>query len=83
VLDILELLAVDPREIGVSELARRLRIPKSSTHMLLSTLEGRGYLVSDAARRFRLHLRPGRRTRTPPLIRTTVRLRGLRLRLLT
>ena len=55
VLDILELLATDPRQLGVSELARRLKIPKSSTHMLLATLEGRGYVVSDEARRFRLH----------------------------
>jgi DNA-binding IclR family transcriptional regulator len=55
VLDILEMLATDVHAVGVSELARRLRIPKSSTHMLLSTLEGRGYVVSDAARRFQLH----------------------------
>ncbi len=55
VLDILEMLAIDPSQLGVSEIARRLRIPKSSTHMLLATLEGRGYVVSDDARRFRLH----------------------------
>jgi DNA-binding IclR family transcriptional regulator len=49
------MLAIDPSQLGVSEIARRLRIPKSSTHMLLATLEGRGYVVSDDARRFRLH----------------------------
>ena len=55
VLDVLELLARTPEPVGASELARRLGIPKSSTHMLLSTLEGRGYVVGDDIRRFRLH----------------------------
>jgi DNA-binding IclR family transcriptional regulator len=55
VLDILELLAANACELGVSELARRLNLPKSSTHMLLATLETRGYVVSDDLRRFRLH----------------------------
>lgn len=55
VLDMLETLAVATGPVGASELARRLGIPKSSTHMLLATLEGRGYVVGDDVRRFRLH----------------------------
>lgn len=55
VLDVLEVLAVAAEPVGASELARRLGIPKSSTHMLLSTLEGRGYVVGDDTRRFRLN----------------------------
>lgn len=55
VLDVLETLAVATGPVGASELARRLGIPKSSTHMLLATLEGRGYVLGDDLRRFRLH----------------------------
>jgi DNA-binding IclR family transcriptional regulator len=55
VLAVLEALASTTEPLGASELARRLSFPKSSTHKLLSTLERRGYLVGDAARRFRLH----------------------------
>lgn len=56
VLDLLEMLAAAPEQVGVSEIARRLGIPKSSTHMLLGTLEARGYVVGDDDRRF--HLNP-------------------------
>jgi DNA-binding IclR family transcriptional regulator len=56
VLDLLEMLAAAPQQVGVSDIARRLGIPKSSTHMLLSTLEARGYVIGDEARRF--HLNP-------------------------
>jgi DNA-binding IclR family transcriptional regulator len=56
VLDLLEMLAAVPEQVGVSEIARRLGIPKSSTHMLLSTLETRGYVVGSPDRRF--HLNP-------------------------
>jgi DNA-binding IclR family transcriptional regulator len=55
VLAVLEALAATTQPIGASELARRLSFPKSSTHKLLSTLERRGYLVGDSARRFKLH----------------------------
>lgn len=55
VLDILELLAVVKLPLGVSEVARRLEMPKSSAHMLLATLEARGYVISDPLRRFTLH----------------------------
>lgn len=55
VLDILELMAGAPMPLGVSEIARRLGMPKSSTHLLLSTLAARGYLVADLERRFALN----------------------------
>lgn len=55
VLDILELLAVVRQPLGVSEVGRRLEMPKSSAHMLLATLEARGYVISDPMRRFTLH----------------------------
>ena len=45
ILDLLELLAGLQGGIGVSELARRLGIPKSSASGLVSTLQGRGYVV--------------------------------------
>jgi DNA-binding IclR family transcriptional regulator len=45
VLDLLELFAIEPRPIGVSEVAKRLELPKSSTQALLMTLAGRGYLA--------------------------------------
>jgi IclR family transcriptional regulator, pca regulon regulatory protein len=49
VLDMLELFAVASRPLGVSEVAKRLELPKSSAQALLLTLEGRGYLLrSDA-----------------------------------
>lgn len=56
VLDLLEMLASAADQVGVSEISRRLAIPKSSAHMLLATLESRGYVIGDADRRF--HLNP-------------------------
>ncbi len=55
ILDLLELFSSSHEPIGVSALARRLSFPKSSLHMLLLTLEQRGFVVSDDARRFQLH----------------------------
>ncbi len=56
VLDLLEALSRAEAPVGVSEISRSLGIPKSSAHMLLGTLEARGYVVGDAQRRF--HLNP-------------------------
>ncbi len=56
VLDLLEALSRAEAPVGVSEISRSLGIPKSTTHMLLTTLESRGYVVGDALRRF--HLNP-------------------------
>lgn len=62
-LDLLEMLTVARVPMGVSEIARQIGIPKSSAHMLLLTLEGRGYVVGDEQRRFRLSPILGRRGR--------------------
>jgi DNA-binding IclR family transcriptional regulator len=56
VLDLLEALSRAEAPVGVSEISRSLAIPKSSAHMLLCTLEARGYVVGDPQRRF--HLNP-------------------------
>jgi len=45
VLDLLELFAVAAEPLGVSEVAKRLELPKSSAQALLLTLAGRGYLA--------------------------------------
>ena len=55
VLDLLEMLAATSQALGVSDVARKMGIPKSSAHMLLLTLEERNYVVDDGARRFRLN----------------------------
>lgn len=62
-LDLLEMLSVAQVPMGVSEISRRLGIPKSSAHMLIVTLEGRGYVVGDGHRCFRLSAVLGRRGR--------------------
>lgn len=54
VLDILELFASTDRALALRDVARILSLPKSSTHMLLGTLAGRGYLVRDSDDLFRL-----------------------------
>lgn len=55
VLDLMEMLAATSQALGVSDVARKMAIPKSSAHMLLLTLEERNYVVDDGARRFRLN----------------------------
>lgn len=55
VLELLELLASVGEALGVSDVARTLDLPKSSAHMLLASLESRGYVVDDGMRRFALH----------------------------
>lgn len=55
VLDLLEFFSGGIAPLGVSEISKRLGTPKSSTHMLLTTLEQRGFLVRDSAHRFGLH----------------------------
>ncbi len=46
-LSVLECLAEAKRGFSLSEIARRLRIPKSSAHLILSTLEHRGFLQKN------------------------------------
>ena len=49
VLDLLELFAITPGPLGVSEIAKRLGLPKSSAQALLLTLVDRGYLTRGDA----------------------------------
>jgi DNA-binding IclR family transcriptional regulator len=57
-LDLLELLADQPRAWTLVDLARELGIPKSSLHGLLRTLSGRGWVRTDeTGTHFRLGLR--------------------------
>ena len=48
VVNIFEAIAASPRGLGISELARRLSIPKSSAWNLARTLLHRGYVERDA-----------------------------------
>lgn len=54
VLEILELFAATDRSLALRDVAGLLGLPKSSAHMLLATLEQRGYLVREAGDRFML-----------------------------
>jgi len=56
-LDILELLAGEPRGLTISEISGRLKFAGSSTHGLVRTLESRGYLTQDGGKRFQLGAR--------------------------
>lgn len=47
VLDLLELFSITTDPMGVTEVARKMDIPKSSAQALLRTLSGRGYLLRD------------------------------------
>src|SRR4051794_22701981 len=47
VLDVLELFSAGQDPLSVTDVARKLGIPKSSTQGLLTTLVGRGYLARD------------------------------------
>lgn len=72
VLDLLELFSGSTSALGVSEVARRLDIPKSSAQGLLGTLVSRGYLARDSVRYF-----------LPPALRDGGWVDGLRARLLS
>jgi DNA-binding IclR family transcriptional regulator len=57
-LTVLEVLARSKRGLALSDLARNLHLPKSSTHCLLLTLERRGYLRHrSSTRRYLLDLK--------------------------
>jgi DNA-binding IclR family transcriptional regulator len=49
VLDLLELFSVEQEPLSVTDVARKLGIPKSSTQGLLTTLAGRGYLEREGS----------------------------------
>jgi DNA-binding IclR family transcriptional regulator len=52
VLDVLEMFAATPGAVGVTEVARKLSLPKSSAQGLLATLAARGYLAREATSYF-------------------------------
>ncbi|MGJ7493356.1 IclR family transcriptional regulator [Variovorax sp. ZT4R33] len=55
VLDILALLADHPQGLPISEIARRLDLPKSAVHRLLSVLVGKGLAMQDEySQRYRM-----------------------------
>lgn len=47
-LSLFELLAESQRGLTLSDLSRRLSLPKSSTYLIVKTLEGKGYLQKHA-----------------------------------
>lgn len=54
VLDILELIATSDGALSLRDVTATLAIPKSSAHMLLATLQARGYLLRSPEARFSL-----------------------------
>lgn len=56
-LNILELLAGKSQGLTISEISRRLSLPKSSTYLILRTLERKGYVQRNIERRYGLSLR--------------------------
>lgn len=47
-LGILEILPDDPEEgLGITEIAERLSVPKSTTHRIISALVHRGFVLQD------------------------------------
>ncbi len=56
-LNVLEALSQSRKGYSVSELSRRLSLPKSSVHLILRTLERRGYLQRQASGRYRFGLK--------------------------
>ncbi|MQX17798.1 helix-turn-helix domain-containing protein [Sinorhizobium terangae] len=57
-LDIIELLADHPEGLAVSDIARRLKLPKSIAHRLLSILSDRDFAIQDdVTQHYRLAIR--------------------------
>ncbi|RWC37657.1 MAG: IclR family transcriptional regulator [Mesorhizobium sp.] len=57
-LDIIELLADHPEGLAISDIARRLKLPKSIAHRLLSILVDRGFAIQDVlTQHYRLAIR--------------------------
>lgn len=54
---ILEILDGSRRGLNISEIGRRLGIPKSSAHLIILTLENLGYLVKSHSHRYELSLK--------------------------
>jgi DNA-binding IclR family transcriptional regulator len=58
VTDILDCFSVTARELSVTEIARRTRLPKSTAHRIIDSLRACGFLEQDATReRYRLGMK--------------------------
>ena len=57
VLDIIEVLSLEQKGLGVSEIARRVDLHKSTAHRLISTLARRGYLNKTEEGNYRIGLK--------------------------
>lgn len=56
-LDIIEVLAVEPEGLGVTEIAGRIHLHKSTVHRLISTLTARGYLEKTDAGNYKVGIK--------------------------
>lgn len=56
-LDIIEVLAVEPEGLGVTEVANRTQLNKSTAHRLISTLASRGYLEKSEKGDYKIGLK--------------------------
>ena len=56
-LDIIEVLAVKPEGLGVSEIAKKVNLHKSTAHRLISTLAARGYLKKNNTGNYKIGLK--------------------------
>lgn len=57
ILDIIEVLSVEQEGLGVTEIAKRTGLNKSTVHRLLSTLAGRGYLARNPEGGYKIGLK--------------------------
>ena len=57
ILDLLELLSVVPGPMRLTDIARQMNMPKSSTVALLGTLAGRGYVLTGRLTRCAAEIR--------------------------
>ncbi|HEV2676396.1 MAG TPA: IclR family transcriptional regulator C-terminal domain-containing protein [Aliidongia sp.] len=74
VLELLELMAQQSQAVSLAEIHRMVDLPKSSTLMLIRTLQQRGYLARDDAGNYRLVRLPGEGSADAPAWGTLVRL---------
>ena len=56
-MNILEMLDTSTRGMNISEISRRLAIPKSTTHLIVLTLENLGYLTKSTRNLYELSLK--------------------------
>jgi IclR family acetate operon transcriptional repressor len=74
VLELLELMAQQCQAVSLAEIHRMVDLPKSSTLMLIRTLQQRGYLARDNAGSYRLIRLPGEGSPDSPAWGTLLRL---------